>query len=136
MTSPDLSYLPSELHLLEAALDIVTCSPRQAGWLPPAYPDAPRESLRPGAPPDDGVYRASWLSPGVCVRLDLQHPRVPDSLANQLRKSSPEALGSDEALYVYGVDSTSQRDNRDHALDTLRQLVVRAQRADETPSAT
>lgn len=126
MTQPDPSNVPGELRPFVAAIDIVSCRPSAVGWTSPEHPHAPVEALRPGSPPYDGVYRASWMSPGVCVRLDLDHGCVPPPLVERLRALFPEKLGADGNLYEYGVDFTSQRDNRDYAVDELRLAIVQA----------
>lgn len=115
-----LALLPPHLAPLAPALDVVTAAPRsERGWIAFSYPEAPTEPLRPGAPPYDGIYRGSWVSPGVCVRLDLGHPAVPPVLAERLRARFPEQIGLDGAFYEYGIDAPSQRDNRDQAVMRL-----------------
>lgn len=122
---PDDERLPPELRPLAAALDLASVRPDfHRGWLAAAWPAAPAEPLRPGAPPYDGVYRGSWLSPGVCLRLDLGHPAVPDAVAERLRARHSERIGADGALYRFGVDSTSQRTNRDEVIAWLRRQVA------------
>ncbi|MEQ1508430.1 MAG: hypothetical protein ABMB14_39735, partial [Myxococcota bacterium] len=128
--------LPDALQPLGPALDLRPARPSAAGWIVHGYAEAPLEPLRPGAPPFDGVYRGSWLSPGVCARLDLADPCVPDALREALVGHHPAAVGSDGALYVFGVDSPSQRTNRQAAIETLARWVVEAgARAGDGPDA-
>jgi hypothetical protein len=119
-----VAQLPSEWKHLVVAADLVCAVPRfDDGWRAFGYPDAPPEPLRAGAPPYDGVHRGSWTSPGVCLRLDLDHPVVPPALRDQLRRRSPDPIGADGAWYRFGVDSTSQRVNRDAAVaELVRQI--------------
>ncbi|MBV1859139.1 MAG: hypothetical protein KUG77_12065 [Nannocystaceae bacterium] len=120
----DASRLPSELQPFVEALDFFSCDARPGGWRSPDYPAAPFEPLRPGAPPFDGVYRASWISKGVAVRFDLDHASVPASLRGRLRRAHPEHLGKDHALYLYGVDTSSQPANVEAIIEPLWLMVV------------
>jgi hypothetical protein len=115
----DPEQLPSELVPLCAALRIAPCRPDADGWRSPELPAAPVWPLVPGAPPFDGVYRASWISPGVCVRLELTHAVVPSALPAALAARLAEQLGGDGAFYELGIRSSSQRDDRDAAILAL-----------------
>lgn len=120
----DASRLPSELQPFVEALDFFSGRAAPRGWCSPDYPAAPVEPLRPGAPPYDGVYRASWMSSGVGVRFDLDDASVPVSLRDRLRRAHPEHLGKDHALYLYGVDTSSQRANIAAIIEALWLMVV------------
>jgi hypothetical protein len=121
----DAAELPPPLQPLCDAIELVLAAPEYGrGWTAPAYPAAPPHPLREGAPPYDGIYRASWTSPGVCVRLDLAHVAVPAELRALLCAMFPTQVGADEGFYEYGVDHRSQRVNRDYALAQLAAKVA------------
>jgi hypothetical protein len=121
-----LERLPVELHPLAEAMAGLTAQPRSArGWTPYGYEDvAPPVPLIPDAPPDDGIYRGSWVSPGICLRIDLTHPAVDDDLRASLEGRFPEQIGKDHGFYEYGVECTSQRGNLEQALARLAQKVA------------
>jgi hypothetical protein len=122
---PSVSQLPEELASMFEAIDIVSCRVSEAeGWKPHGYPAASRRPVIPGAPPYDGVYRGSWISPGICVRLDLTHPSVPSRVSAGLRERFPSQVGTDDAFYEYGIAASSQRTNRDDALLALALAVA------------
>jgi hypothetical protein len=112
--------LPPALRPMAEALDLVPACPHWPdGWVPYGYPDAPRQPLVPDAPPFDDVYRGSWRSPGVCLRLALSHPSVPAEVADRLRADHPTQIGADGALYLYGIDRRSQRLNVEAVVERL-----------------
>ena len=112
--------LPPGLLPFADALDAVPARPREdVGWIPHRYDQAPPHPLIPNAPPFDGVYRGSWVSPGMCVRLDLVHASLSAPLRAWLRSRFPEQLGGDDGLYEYGIESRSQRTNLQQALARL-----------------
>jgi hypothetical protein len=118
----DPDSLPAELVPYAEALELRCASPREdRGWIAPGWP-APTVPLIPGAPPYDGRFRGSWISPGVCVRLDLE--AVPEPLRSQLRARHPERIGADGAFYEYGIATSSQRSNRQEALLALALAVA------------
>ncbi len=120
----DPSKLPGELLPYADALEIRPARPRaDIGWLAYEWP-APVVPLIPGAPPYDGIYRGSWISRGVCVRLDLN--AVPESIRTYLRVHHSHRIGSDGAFYEFGIASSSQRCNRDDALISLALKIVEA----------
>ncbi|HVK68457.1 MAG TPA: hypothetical protein VM694_28560, partial [Polyangium sp.] len=112
--------LPSLLPFADA-LDAVPARPtsEEVGWTPHRYDQAPPHPLIPNAPPYDGVYRGSWVSPGMCVRLDLMHPALSERLRAWLRARFPEQVGGDDGFYEYGIESRSQRTNLEQALARL-----------------
>jgi hypothetical protein len=113
-------YLPLEWKFLHAALRFAPGAPREReGWRFSGCPDAPHCPIIPGAPPHDGVYRGSWVSPGVCLVLELSHPNVPGWLAARLRELYPQQVGRDGAFYEFGIASRSQRDNCETAFLAL-----------------
>jgi hypothetical protein len=59
------------------------------------------------------------------VRLNLTP--IPWLLAERLRRSYPDLIGGDGALYLYGIGSSSQQRNRDDALIELAQLLATLQ---------
>ncbi|TKD08505.1 hypothetical protein [Polyangium fumosum] len=103
------------------ALDAAPARPmsEDVGWLPYHYAQAPAHPIIPGDPPYDGVYRGSWVSPGICVRLDLTHPSLSARLRAWLRARFPEQVGGDDGFYEYGIESRSQRTNLQQALARL-----------------
>lgn len=117
----DASILPAALVPFAEAIEIVPASTRYAtGYHAYGFPQAPHHPLIEGQPPHDGIYRASFISRALCVRLDLRHPSVSEELREQLKREFPEQIGEDQALYEYGVDErVSQRTNRDRAIATL-----------------
>jgi hypothetical protein len=123
----DPEKLPPELVALAAALDIASCRPSWAeGWGCSQFLGAPFWPLIPNAPPFDGVRRASWVSPGVCLRLDLSHPAVPAALREALLDAHPAHVGEGGAFYEYGIESTSQATNRQKASLELGKKVADA----------
>ena len=113
----DPEKLPAELVPYAEAIEMKHAMPRDGhGWRVPDWP-APTVPLIPGAPPYDGRYRASWCSPGVCVRLDLE--AVPEPWRSRLRARYPERIGADGAFYEYGIAARSQLVNRQDALLAL-----------------
>jgi hypothetical protein len=123
----DAADLPLSLQPLCEAIEIVCASPTYGrGWTALGYPASPPHPLREGASPYDGIYRASWTSPGVCVRLDLTHAAVSAELRALLCATFPAQVGADEGFYEYAVDHRSQRVNRDDALAQLAAKVARA----------
>jgi hypothetical protein len=121
----DPATLPAELVPYAEALDLRPARPIwDVGWRAYEWP-APIAPLIPDAPPYDGVYRGSWISPGVCVRLDLD--AVPERVRACLHARHPDRIGGDGALYEFGVASSSQRRNRDDAVLALALLLCAAQ---------
>ncbi len=115
--SIDPEKLPEELVPYAEALEMRPARPREdVGWQAYEWP-APPVPLIPGAPPYDGVYRGSWISPGVCVRLDLN--AVPKTIRTHLVTRYPDRIGTDGAFYEFGIALSSQRGNRDEALIAL-----------------
>ena len=121
----DASILPEALVLFADAIEIVTASSRYAtGYQAYGFPEAPHHPLIEGQPPHDGIYRASFISRALCVRLDLRHPSVSEELREQLKRDFPGQIGGDQAFYEYGVDErVSQRINRDQAIASLARKV-------------
>ncbi len=121
--------LPPVLLPFADAMDLVAANPRwDTGWRPWKYDQAPPCPLIPGAPPHDGVYRGSWISPGICLRLDLEHPAVGAQLRTYLRTSFSGQVGGDGGFYEYGIEDRSQRTNREQALARLAARVEAGQR--------
>lgn len=113
----DPAKLLPELVPYADALELGPAYPRWGiGWRAHGWP-APIVPLIPGAPPYDGIHRGSWISPGVCLRLDLD--AVPEPLRARLRARYPDHIGADGAFYELGIASSSQRRNRDDALIAL-----------------
>ena len=121
----DPERLPAELSPYAEALELRPARPCVDGWKAHEWP-APVVPLIPGAPPFDGIYRGSWISPGVCLRLDLD--AVPEPVRTRLRAQHPERIGSDGAFYEFGIASPSQLRNRDDALIALALAIIDAQR--------
>lgn len=120
-------YLPLEWKDIHAALRISAGFPSEReGWRFFECPDAPLCPIIPGDPPYDGVYRGSWVSPGVCVVLELSHPCVPRRLSERLRELYPQQVGRDGAFYEFGIKSRSQRDNCETAFLALLEKCQRA----------
>ena len=118
--------MPAELQPLAAALELFTCRPLDDGWSSPQLPNAPVWPLVPGAAPFDGVYRGSWISPGLCLRLDLVPPVVAAPLRASLIERFAMHVGTDGAFYEYGIASCCQRSNRDAAILALALKVAAA----------
>lgn len=116
MTLIDAQSLPQELAPYAEAMELRVARPTSAGWETPGWA-APVVPLTPGAPPYDGVYRGSWISPAISVRLDLS--QLPAKLADALRAAHPENVGADDGFYELRSASRSQRTNRDDALLAL-----------------
>jgi hypothetical protein len=113
----DPARLPTELVPYADALELRAARPSfEEGWRAHDWP-SPTMPLIPGDPPYDGVYRGSWLSPGVCLRLDLSALAAP--MAALLRARHPDRVGGDGAFYTFGIAHRSQRLNRDEALLSL-----------------
>jgi len=112
----DPSSLPQELAPYAEVLELRVARPTSVGWETPGWV-APVVPLTPGAPPHDGVYRGSWVSPAICVRLDLA--QLPPQIADALRVAHPERVGADDGFYELCSASRSQRTNRDDALIAL-----------------
>lgn len=118
----DPRRLPEELVPYADAIDVRCARPIWGvGWRAHEWP-APVVPLIPGAPPHDGVHRGSWISPGVCARLELR--AVPEELRERLRAAHAAQVGEDGALYAFGIASRSQRRNVDDALLALALALV------------
>jgi hypothetical protein len=117
----DASHLPATLIDLAQAIDFSTTRSLDAtGYVANGFPEAPHHPREEGQPPYDGVYRASFVSTAICVRLDLQHPSVPAELRQRLVHGFPQQIGKDQAFYEYSVDEhVSQRINLGRALASL-----------------
>lgn len=118
----------------EEAIECCAVRTRPAGYSALTMPHAPFVAA-PGLPPYDGVFRASYVETGICVRFDLAHARVPAGLAEALRSAHPELLGGDGALYEYERGARSQFVNRMRALARLAGH-VRASGVDIDPGRT
>ena|GEM_PF-4721701 len=114
----DPAKLPEELVPYADALDIGPARPRaDVGWQAHAWP-APVVPLIPGAPPYDDVYRASWISPGVCVRLDLN--ALPGPIRTHLTTRYADRMGDDGGFYEFGIVCSSQLRNREKSWPVLQ----------------
>lgn len=128
-----LSRLSPTLLPFADALDAVPARPHEeVGWTPYRYDQAPAHPLIPNAPPYDGVYRGSWVSPGICVRLDLMHAALDARLRAWLRSRYPEQVGGDDGFYEYGIESRSQRTNLEQALARLAAKIEEGQHQPST----
>jgi hypothetical protein len=117
----DPERLPAALVAFANAIEIVTARTRYGtGYHAYGYPEAPWHPFVEGQPPHDGVYRGSFISRILCVRLDLQHPSVSAELRERLMRDFPGQVGGDQGFYEYSVDERiSQRTNRDRAIASL-----------------
>ncbi|MDC3956618.1 hypothetical protein [Polyangium jinanense] len=132
MSMPPSKLSPALLPFADA-LDAVPARPIwEVGWTPHRYDQAPKHPLIPNAPPHDGVYRGSWVSPGICVRLDLMHASVSERLRAWLRSRYPEQLGGDDGFYEYGIESRSQRTNLEQALARLEAKIEESEHPPST----
>lgn len=121
----DASLLPEALVPFADAMEVVTTRSRYAtGYQAYGFPEAPHHPFIEGQPPHDGIYRASFVSMALCVRLDLQHPSVSEELREQLKRDFSEQIGGDQAFYEYVLDErASQRTNRARVIANLARKV-------------
>ena len=88
----DPAKLPAELVPFAEALELATCRPsarpQSEGWKCPQFPEAPLWPLIANAPPFDGVYRGSWMSP----RPMSQVCPVPSSRLARTTKNAGEYI--------------------------------------------
>ncbi|MFT5357815.1 MAG: hypothetical protein ACI9KE_005052 [Polyangiales bacterium] len=127
------------MYLLDSFEDALAVSPvdpvprsymptflRAADW-----PDAP--VIPPRGEPYDERGRfdldrfPNYVSPRICLRLDLKHPSVPAHLSWRLAQQNPSDLGEDGALYLYESSEHSQHANEVLARARLTELLKAAQ---------
>lgn len=60
----------------------------------------------------------------MCLRLQLEHACVPETVRLRLRMLAPERLGTDGCLYLLADATRSQRQNKKLVEDELARLVL------------
>lgn len=117
----EAARLPDILAPFADAIDVVTASCRyETGYQAYGFSEAPRHPRVEGEPPYDGIYRGSFISRALCVRLDLRHPSVPPEIGERLSRAFPAQVGGDQGFYEYCFNErTSQRVNREEAYLSL-----------------
>lgn len=121
----DASLLPEALVPFADAMEVVKTQNRYAtGYQAYGFPEAPHHPFIEGQPPYDGIYRATFSSTTLCVRLDLQHPTVSEELREQLKRDFSDQIGGDQAFYEYVVDErVSQLTNRARVIANVARKV-------------
>jgi hypothetical protein len=122
-----LDRLPAELWPMASALELIPCRPvwhdtepasgaGASGWGVPPHRGAPVHPLIPNAPPYDGVFRGSWVSPGICLRCELTNATIPAAVRKCLQHAYIDQIGTDGYFYEYGIESKSQHNNAENAI--------------------